>query len=101
MKHVEALLRIDYGDYTQQAKRNARFHIAMVITAKVLGSKDYQATDVKGIDVNSITEEMFIESLDYCMQQIEEYRAKNKVDVNSVVKNREFVLQLLDNIPFD
>jgi hypothetical protein len=101
MKHVEALLRIDYGDYTQQAKRNARFHIAMVITAKVLGSKDYQATDVKGIDVNSITEEMFIESLDYCIQQIEEYRAKNKVDVNSVVKNREFVLQLLDNIPFD
>lgn len=100
MKRTEALLRFDYGEYTQQVKRNARFHIAMVITAKLLGTKNYAADDVQRIEADVITEELFFESLDYCMRQIEEYGSLNRIDTNAIVKNREFVTRLLDNLSF-
>lgn len=101
MKRIDNYLRNESAELPIQGKDNLKFHLAMLSTIKLIGNKDYKATDMSGLSASHFTKELLTESLQEMIKSTEEFASKRGWTIERIAKSREFVDYMLKivNLP--
>lgn len=98
MKRIEAVIRHEFQSHRFQDGSNLKFHIAMVLMAKLTGTRDYTDQNIESISFDSITDALIADCFNQTIALATQYATQKEWTIERLAKNREFVDYLLDKI---
>ncbi|WP_338833982.1 hypothetical protein MHLNE_03540 [Moorella humiferrea] len=99
MRQIDEFLRSDLPGYTNDEKNNMRFHLAMVVSIKVLKSTNYSPEEVLDLNKKWPDNDFIYNSFRELIGLLKLYNV-NGHPIDRIAKSREFVLFLLNNLTF-
>lgn len=102
---VTSMRKIDWyvhnSNIREEYKTNLKWHIAMIITVKLLGKKDYTIEDLEKILDVSIEDDLIGDTMSELIELADMYMASRDVIFRTVSGTKEFVNYVLDRVKFD
>ncbi|RUR75709.1 AIPR family protein [Chlorogloeopsis fritschii PCC 9212] len=109
MKQVESFIRSTVSEKSKQENdtfwrhtsplRILSFHLAMLLVVKLLCKNDYNPTDVEKLLKVELKNEIISQTLFELIELTDRYvNSRPSLSINTVVKQKDFVTYLLDNV---
>ncbi len=98
MRKIDTFIRGEFAHHTLQDRHNLKFHVAMVLMAKVIGTIEYSVNHVESLPFENIHDELLTICLNETIILAKEFSSKRNWTIERTAKNREFVKYLVDNI---
>ncbi len=98
MKRIDNFLRNESTEYIAQEIKDLKFHLAMLSTIKLLGKKEYEATDVTSLSEDDFSKDILTESWHETFELAIEFADKTEWTFGRIAKTRDFVNYMIKNI---
>lgn len=103
MKKIDTFIRASSFEYSMQQKSNLKFHLAMLVTVKLIGKTSYKPVEVVSMletKLSSLQEDILNQALSEIIGLVYKYANSQErlIDIDRIAKSKEFVNYLLVNV---
>lgn len=98
LKRLDAYIWGEFDKHTITERTNLKFHVAMVVVIKLMGSTKYSPKDLLTKNVEDITDDLLDQSLDETIAIGKDYAKDQEWSIERLAKNKGFVEYLISNI---
>lgn len=99
MKKIDIFIRS--SNYEEQYKTNLKWHLATLITAKLLGMKDYKVEDIESILNINLENSLINETMSELIKLTDEYLKDHNIIFRTLSSTKDFTNYILENVKIE